>query len=99
MSASARLDQSATLLVSSELMTTGVGSDVVVLDLRDGVYYSLADVGARIWALLQSPVTMAAIQQRIVSEYDVDEGRCAGDVQSLVRALLDRGLIEMNERR
>ena len=36
------------------------GDEVVLLNLRDGVYYGLDGVGARVWTLVQEPRTVAA---------------------------------------
>jgi len=69
----------------------------VILDRRDGVYYGLEDVGARIWNLLQGRTTVAAIRDALQAEYDVEDARCERDVGALVAELADRGLIRIIE--
>jgi hypothetical protein len=61
------------------------------------VYYGLEDVGARLWSLLQRPVTVSAIRDTLVAEYDVEPARCGRDVRALLQNLAARGLIEVRQ--
>jgi hypothetical protein len=76
-----------------DLLTTEFEGEVVILNLRDGVYYSLEDAGARVWALLCRPVTIAWLCDTIVSEYEVDRDRCIRDLRLLMRDLAARNLV------
>ena len=88
---------SATIVVADGLLATEFGNELVILNLQDGVYYGLEDVGARIWALLKQPVTLSAIRDAIVSEYDVEPTSCERDVRALVEELATKGLVEIQE--
>jgi predicted RecB family endonuclease len=83
----------ASVEAADDLLASEFGSEVVILDLRDGVYYSLDDVGARIWNLLRQPVTVAAIRDDIVAEFDVEPTRCERDIRVLLDELISRGLV------
>jgi Coenzyme PQQ synthesis protein D (PqqD) len=96
MSAS-RLSDSAVVVAARDLLATEFSREFVILNLTDGVYYGLEEVGARMWALLQSPVTVRAICDALVSEYDVEPARCTQDIQSLLRELVSRGLVDVRE--
>jgi sulfur transfer complex TusBCD TusB component (DsrH family) len=93
-----RIRESATVLAAGDLLASAFGAELVILSLKDGVYYGLEDVGARIWALLQQPTTISAIRDALVAEYDVESARCERDVQALLQDLAARGLIEVRER-
>lgn len=93
------ISDSARLVASPDVMATRVGAELVVLNLQDGVYYSLDEAGIRIWELLQAPVTVPAISQALVSEYEVEEARCDGDVRTFVAELASRGLVQVQEDR
>ena len=75
--------------VSSEL-----GDEVVILDLRSGVYHGLSRVGAFAWSLIQNPSLVAGVCDRIVAEYEVAPDRCQADLLALLGELKDKGLIE-----
>jgi hypothetical protein len=72
-----------------------MNGEVVILDLKSGIYYGLDAVGARIWTLLEEPVSLDAIRQTIMSEYDVDTETCASDVLSFLTQMHDVGLVEI----
>jgi hypothetical protein len=83
------------LVAAAELLMTELGDEVVILDLRDGVYYSLEAAGARIWSLLQRPVTVPRLRDAIAAEFDVDPAVCEQDIRVLVRTLAAHRLIEI----
>ena len=68
-----------------------------MLDLSSGEYYSLDEVGIRVWQLLQEPATVSAIRDAVVSEYDVDPVRCELDIRALLGEMAARGLVEIRE--
>jgi hypothetical protein len=84
-------------VAADDLLVTEFGAELVVLNLRDGVYYGLEDVGARIWQLIQEPVTVAAICDVVASEYDVERVNCETDTRALLGELAARGLVEVRE--
>jgi hypothetical protein len=69
--------------------------EAVILDFRSGVYYGLDAVGARIWTLMQEPITVKAIRDAVVAEYDVGSDRCENDLFHLIEQLEARGLVEI----
>jgi hypothetical protein len=68
------------------VLGTRQGDTTVLLDVNGGMYYTLNEVGGRVWDLLGEGLTMRAIVERLVEEYDVPLDRLDADV----RALLDR---------
>jgi hypothetical protein len=91
------IPDSATVTVASDVLGSELGSEIVMLSLRDGTYYGLDDVGAEIWRLIQGPMTIGRIVASLVDTYDVDARRCRADVIRLVAALRDRGLVDIRD--
>ncbi|MDP3774182.1 MAG: PqqD family protein [Gemmatimonadales bacterium] len=91
------IPDSATVVAAGDLLASEFGAELVILNLRDGVYYGMEDVGARVWSLLQRPVTVSAIRETLVAEYDVEPARCGRDVRALLQDLAARALIEVRE--
>ncbi len=90
-----QITDSASVVAAGDLLASSFGQELVILSLRDGVYYGLEDVGARIWELLQRPIRVAAIRDALVAEYDVEPERCGRDLRALLLDLAGRGLIEV----
>ena len=84
-------------IVSSEQLSAdldpGADADVVILGLKEGLYYRLEGVGARIWSLLSEPRLPEEIVATLLDEYEVDREQCEGDVRRLIDELLERGLV------
>jgi hypothetical protein len=80
-------------VAATDQLSTTLGEDVVILGLRDSVYYGLSRVGTRIWELLQTPHTVDQIVAVLVAEYDVPPDQARVDLQDLLGDLHARGLV------
>lgn len=80
--------------VSADLSSQSAGS-VVILNLKDGMYYELKEVGARVWNLIQQPRSVQFISDSLLEEYEVDAEQCEKDLLSLAENLAKFGLIEI----
>lgn len=78
---------------SSDAVGCALGDGLAILDTRRNKYFSLNPVGAFIWKLLDRPIAVRDLCDRVVSEFDVDHDRCRADVQSLVRQLQSNDLV------
>lgn len=94
------LDVNSVLVVSQDQVSADLSSDVdgsvVILNLKDGVYYELKEVGARIWNLIQQPYSIQSIKNRLIEEYEVDAEQCEVDLLALAEHLARLGLIQVN---
>jgi hypothetical protein len=70
-----------------------VEGDAVLLDIDSGEYFTLNDVGARVWALCDGTVTADAIVATVCDEYDADPATIATDVMALFESLAGAGLV------
>lgn len=78
--------------VSSELV-----DEIVILSMKDGKYYGLNSVGARVWQLIQQPQPLSALCDVITAEYEVSREQCESDVVALLQDLAANNLIELND--
>jgi coenzyme PQQ synthesis protein D (PqqD) len=84
------------VVASREQVSSDLAGETVLLSMKTAHYYGLADVGARIWSLVQEPVSVAAICDTIASEYDVSPERCQADVLRFLQELAQHGLVEVD---
>ena len=68
--------------------------ETTLLEPASGRFFGLEEVGARIWALLESTGELEQLVARLTSEYDIDPQTCRTDVRDLLEVLVDRGLVE-----
>ena len=86
---------SSTVVAAKDQVSSDLGGEVAILDLKAGVYYGLDTVGARIWSLIQEPRTVNEIRDILLEEYEVEPERCERDLLVLLQRLADERLIEV----
>ena len=86
---------SSSVVVAKDQVSSDLGGEVAILDLKAATYYGLDNVGARVWSLIQEPRTVVEIRDIVVSEYEVEAERCERDLIALLQSLADKGLIEV----
>jgi hypothetical protein len=69
--------------------------EAVILHLREGVYYGLNEVGAKVWTLVQTPRTVLEIRDALLKDYDVEPDDCTRDLIELLQRLMDWKLVEL----
>lgn len=85
--ASARFHGSPYVLSARAVDTT------VLMDSRRSTYYTLNEVGGRVWELAGAGATVSEATDRILAEYDAPRWQVEHDVAGTVRQLLDDGLL------
>lgn len=70
---------------------SGAG-EVMMMGIETNRYYAATEVGARVWELLETPHSIAALCAAVGLEFDVDEATCAAGVTRFVDELVKDGL-------
>ena len=76
-------------LVASDV----VDNEAVIINLSNGMYFTMNKVGAELWQLLAQPRSLAAIATILSGRYGVAEREVLGDLESVVDELLREQLI------
>ena len=83
--------------LSDKALFTEVGSDIVALNVEDGQCYGMEKVTAAVWRLLETPMSIDQLCDRLLKMYDVSPETCRRDVSRLVGQLRSEGLLETVE--
>jgi len=67
--------------------------EVVVLDMAGGEFFSLDEVGARVWERIVAGASIAEVVAALTADYDADAERIERDVLALVGELVTRRLV------
>lgn len=81
--------------ISDSVFHSDVENEKVILSLKNGAYYGLEELGARIWNLLEQSKSFIEIRETIVKEYEVEDEECERDLQELLQELIEAELIEI----
>jgi hypothetical protein len=91
-----KISENTVISVAEEQITGDLlDGEVVILNMKDDVYYGLDHVGGRLWSLIQEPITFGQVIQTLLDEYDVEYQQCSEDVLGLLEDMLSKGLIEV----
>ena len=74
-------------------MARRLGEEMVLLNTETEAYFTLNDVGARVWELIDGRQTVATIIRQLLAEYDVPETELQTDVDELLSQFADQQLI------
>ena len=80
---------------SRDVVSTPLGEGEALLDTVSNTYFSLNEVGAFVWRLLERPATRGDILEAVVAEYDVSRASCEADIDLLITELRDAALIRI----
>jgi hypothetical protein len=83
------------VVIANTAIATKISDEMVILDMQQGIYYSLNAVGARIWSLMEEPRSVQAICDALIAEYEVMPEQCEQEVVSLLQQLIASQLVEV----
>lgn len=82
---------------TGDQVSTELDGEAVILHLKSGIYYGLNSAGARVWNLIQEPITVSDIRDAILKEYEVEPDLCERDVLALLDELAAHGLVQVRD--
>ena len=91
------LSEMTVVVASKDQFSCPLGDDTVILDMKAGLYFSLDNVGAAIWDLVQQPRTVKEIRDAVLEAFAVEPDVCERDLVALLRDLAGRNLVELRE--
>jgi hypothetical protein len=89
------LSRSSKIVISKDVVSCDLGGETAMLDMKEGIYYGLNEMGTTIWDIIQKPVTLQEIIENILDEYDIDEETCYDDLVELIEQMEKNKLVEI----
>ena len=74
-------------------MVQQVEGSSVLLDIDSGEYFTLNEVGGRVWDLCDGSRSVASIAEALSAEYEVEEAVLRADAMECLGDLLNRHLV------
>ena len=74
-----------------------LGGEMVLLNLRNGVYYGLNETGMQMWTLLAELKDPRRVVEALEQEYAASRAQLEQDLHALLATLREKGLIEVDE--
>ena len=83
--------------ISEDVVFRDLQGELVLLNLKTGVYFGLDPMGTRIWHLIQAHRSLKNVLDSLVEEYEVTDTRCEQDLLGFVAKLRDNSIIEVSD--
>jgi len=78
-------------------MVRDLEGESVLLNLQNGQYFGLNEVGSRMWAVLAQSETIEAALQTLLAEYEVSPEELRADLEALILELEAARLILLQD--
>jgi hypothetical protein len=91
------LAQHATIVRTPGQLSADLDGEAVVLSIDAGQYYDLNPVASRIWALVEQPISVAALIDTLLREFEVERKICEDGVLVFLRQLHANELVQISE--
>jgi len=80
-----------------EVAAKVIDGEAILINLANGVYYSMDKVGALIWQMIEGRHTLGEIVEAVRRNYEVSSDQAEADVQRLAAELLQENLVAIFE--
>lgn len=89
------LEPTTIVATAREQVSAQLEGEAAILGLRNGVYYGLDRVGTRVWTLLETPMAISSLCERLLQDFEADPAALEADVLALLRQLQAEGLLRV----
>lgn len=89
------LSLNSTVSIAKDVVSCDLVDEAAILNMKDGIYYGLNPVGAWIWNLIQKPIKVNEILDKLLEEYDVEKDVALNDMMELLEQLLENELVKI----
>ena len=76
-------------------IVSDMDGEKVMLNIENGKYYNLGELGGAIWELIKEPISIDSLIMKLLSEYEVEKRECEKHVISFLKELYSEGLISV----
>jgi len=83
--------------IPKDILFNQVADEMVLLNLATGKYFSLDDIGTRMWNLIVEHGDLDHAHQALLLEYQVDAKQLEYDLIELADKLIEGGLLQVVE--
>jgi hypothetical protein len=78
-----------------EIVAADMDGDTVMMSVEAGKYYNLGKIGGVIWGMIAEPVSVAAVIDKLLEQYEVTWEKCETEVLSFLNEVKKEGLLEV----
>jgi len=80
---------------NSKTISGRLHDELVLMDIDKGKYFALNPVATRIWDLLEQPLSVRELCDRLTEEYETQQAECIHDVEEHLDEMNKLGLVSV----
>jgi len=84
---SPQVDDATLVQRGTNVMTANVGKEIVMMDVLNGRYLGVNDIGGDIWRRLETPRRFGELIDGLAADYQGDRAVIAADVRKLLQEM------------
>ena len=89
------IEDSTILKRKSEILSSDMDGETVMMSVENSEYYSLSPIGTRIWEIVEQEISYKDLISKLMSEYKVDADTCKSDTEEFINELINKGLVDL----
>ena len=70
-----------------------IDEEIIMLNVNKGEYYALNDVASRIWEMIDAPVQVNELLNKLIQEFEVDTETCKKDTLKCLEDFRSKSII------
>ncbi len=82
---------------NDEMLSNKMDNELILLSLQNDRYFGLNEVGTRIWELLEKPVTLDELTEKLAGEYHIAPETCRKELASFIADMTEKKLITIEK--
>jgi coenzyme PQQ synthesis protein D (PqqD) len=82
---------------TSDVVFSKLDDELLAIDAQAGYCYSMNETAGRIWEMISVPVSVGELCSQMRTEFFVDELMCRQEILTLLKGLLESGLIQVKD--
>lgn len=80
---------------NSQMVTSNIDGEIVMMSVENGEYYGLDEIGSRIWELLEKPIVVDNLIITLLNEFEVEHHQCYADTLDFLNDLFEKNLVNV----
>lgn len=76
-----------------EIIDAKINNESVMMCMERSSYFSLDEIGTRVWDILAEPYSLRRVCDILIREYDIDHLTAMIEIGTLIQDLIDHNLI------
>ena len=80
---------------TDKILFADIDEEVVMMDLEQGTYFGMDEIGSQIWNLIAEPIRVADLCSTLQETYEVSPEDCLRDAVEFLDQLNEQGLLSI----